>query len=493
MALATSRPAALAQVAEMPARNSNLAAQATGVTEVMITRIRTRACAMSRDFARSLLSAIARFSYDEHGVSAVVVAVALPGLIGFGALGAETGLWYTIKLQNQSAADAAAISAAYEVIAGKIDVTNDLTPAASAAAAQNGYSGTSPAVIYPYNDSTVSSGIAVTLQQTQRALLASMFLSGVTITTKAVAVIEILDNPCILALSTSGTDVEVSAASSLDLPNCSVAANSTSNSSIDIQDSTGSITAVTLITPGEISLQGNAIDPPAPPSEFILTSQPMIGARSIADPYAGTLTHTFLTTGMPTVGSCKSSTTGKVKTYSKANCIIAGLSIKTGQTVDLSPGTYWIKGNLTIASSGVLKCPTCDNVNGVTIILIAHNNKIGYVTMPSNATLNLNAPSSGPFAGLVLVQDSNGLPKGTLYTSTHSTFSMAPGATLNGLVYFPNSSMTLEGAAGTVNSKCLLLVADTVTFNGTFSLDTSGCVSAGLTNLPTINTVALAE
>jgi Putative Flp pilus-assembly TadE/G-like len=459
----------------------------------MITRIRTTASAISCDFARSLLSAIARFSHDEHGISAVVVAVALPGLIGFGALGAETGLWYTIKLQNQSAADAAAISAAYEVIAGKTNVTDDLTPAASAAATQNGYTGSNPAVIYPYSDSTVSNGVAVTLRQTQRALLASMFLSGVSIATKAVAVIEVLDNPCILALSTSGTDIEVNAASSLDLRNCSAAANSTSSSSVDIQDSTGSITAATLVTPGEISLQGNAIDPAAPSSEFILTSRPMIGARSIADPYAGRLTHTFLTTGMPTTGSCKSSTTHKVKTYSNTNCIITELSIKTGQTVDLLPGTYWITGYLTIASSGVLQCSKCVNGAGVTIILIAHKNKIGYVTMASNATIDLNAPSSGPFAGLVFVQDSNGLPNGTTYTSTHSTFSMALSTTLNGLVYFPNSSITVEGNLSATGSRCLLLVVDTVTFNGTFSLETLGCASAGLTNLPTINTVALAE
>jgi hypothetical protein len=39
-----------------------------------------------------------------------VGAIALPSLIGFGALGVETGMWYRIKAQNQSAADAAAIS-----------------------------------------------------------------------------------------------------------------------------------------------------------------------------------------------------------------------------------------------------------------------------------------------------------------------------------------------------------------------------------------------
>jgi Flp pilus assembly protein TadG len=138
---------------------------------------------------RSLFTAIVRILHNESGVSATIVAIALPGLIGFSALGVETGVWYTLKLQNQSAADAAALSAAYEIIAGKIDVISVLIPAASEAATRNGYRGTAPAVVYPYSDSVVSNGVAVILQQTQEALFATMFLSNITVATKAVAVI----------------------------------------------------------------------------------------------------------------------------------------------------------------------------------------------------------------------------------------------------------------------------------------------------------------
>jgi len=63
--------------------------------------------------------AIARIFRDTRGASATIVAIALPVLIGFGALGAETGVWFTFKLRSQSAADAAALAAAYEVIAGR--------------------------------------------------------------------------------------------------------------------------------------------------------------------------------------------------------------------------------------------------------------------------------------------------------------------------------------------------------------------------------------
>jgi Flp pilus assembly protein TadG len=459
---------------------------------------------------RSLFSAIARIWHDKSGASAMMVAIALPGLIGFGALGAETGVWFTIKLQNQSAADAAALSAAYQIIAGKLNAVSDLTPAASEAATRNGYKGTTPTVVYPYSDSIVSNGVAVTLQQTQGVSLAAMFLSDVTVATKAVAVIEALDNSCILALRTSSTGVEVADFTGLDMPNCSAVANSISRSAIELHGSTSSIAAATLVTAGEISLQGNPIDPAAPPSEFILASHAMIGAPSIVDPYAGILTHNFLTIGMPVVSRCRS-TTGAVTTYT-GNCVIRGTeltqpsikltantqisgpwTILTNQMVDLSPGTYWITGGLTVG--GVLKCSACDNVKGtgVTIILTAQTNKIGAVSMAPDAIFNLNSPSAGRFAGFVMVQDSNGLPPGWTYTKSQSTVGGRSAATLNGLIYFPNTSLTFHGHPSAAGPKCLILVVNTLMVDQTSSLETRGCAAVGLTNLPTVSTVALAE
>lgn len=468
---------------------------------------------MRVDLIPSLFGALARIFREESGATAAMVAIALPGLIGFGALGAETGAWFTLKLRNQSAADAAAISAAYQVIAGKTNLNSDLLPAASEAATRNGYRGSTPTVSYPYSDPVVSNGISVTLKQTQRALLAAMFLSDVTVSTHAVAVIEKLDNPCILALASGGTDVEVAGETHLDMPSCSAAANSISQNAIALHDSTSSITATTLISAGEVSLQGNPIDPSAPPPEFRLTSPAMIGGPTVADPYAGTLTHSFLTRSMPTAGSCTPSLTGGLTTYT-GNCVIAGTSLTepniklTGdtqisnswtilsrQTVDLAPGTYWVTGNLTVQSNGVIKCSACDNAvgTGVTIILTTQTNKIGALSIASNAMFNLNAPNSGPFAGLLIVQDSNSLPPNTTYRSSHSTIGGAPGATLNGLVYFPNSSMKFHGNPSVSGPRCLLLVVGTVNVNATSSLETDGCLSAGLANLPSVSTVALAE
>ncbi len=381
-----------------------------------------------------------------------MVAVILPALIGFAALGVETGVWYTIKVQNQSAADAGAISAAYQIVAGKTDVIGDLIPAASEAAAQNGYNGTTPTIVYPYADHIVSSGIAVTLHQTQRALLSAFFLSEITITTKAVGTIKPTGNPCILALGTSSTAVEISTATTLVMPNCAIVANSISRNAVALNSTTSSLTASTIVTAGELALQGTPVNPAALPHQFSLVSQPRIGAPVVTDPYANTLTHAFLTTGMTMANICIPTINGTSTIYQAGNCVIPspGLKISPGQTqtIDLAPGTYWVNGDLTIPPTATLRCSTCDNLKGtgVTIILPGR-------ASISGAPITLNAPSSGPFAGLLMVQDVDDVPP-----SPGSQISGGPGATLNGLIYFPKSSMTFHGNPSATGPKCLILV-----------------------------------
>ena len=56
---------------------------------------------------------------DTRGVTLVLIALTLSALMGFTALGVETGQWYAIKRQNQTAADMAAISGAFELDAGQ--------------------------------------------------------------------------------------------------------------------------------------------------------------------------------------------------------------------------------------------------------------------------------------------------------------------------------------------------------------------------------------
>jgi Flp pilus assembly protein TadG len=88
---------------------------------------------------------------DRRGAVAVAVAVLLPVLIGFAGIGVEIGLWFAVQRQNQSAADAAAISAALEYAAQiESGVPTNPTAAATATANYNLFSTSSPNTLTLY-------------------------------------------------------------------------------------------------------------------------------------------------------------------------------------------------------------------------------------------------------------------------------------------------------------------------------------------------------
>jgi Flp pilus assembly protein TadG len=50
----------------------------------------------------------------NDGFIAVMVALSISALIGVAGLATEVGMWYALKRENQTATDAAALSAAFE-------------------------------------------------------------------------------------------------------------------------------------------------------------------------------------------------------------------------------------------------------------------------------------------------------------------------------------------------------------------------------------------
>jgi Flp pilus assembly protein TadG len=572
-----------------------------GVLKGVAMRSRTGRQVMPNYFACSLRSPIGRVWRDERGVSAIIVALSLTVLVGFAGLGVETGLWYSIKRQNQSAADAAALSAAYEVLAGNTNVTTNLTPAATRAATQNGYTGNAPVVTYPYSDAIVNNAVAVKLDTPQRTLLTGLFLPSVTIETKAVAQVFPAAPGCILTLGTvpplaAGTpDVEVSGNSTLNAPDCSVMAASTDNCAINDHDQAGSITAKYLITAGQVSYgQGcNVFSPTNPPANLSAGLLTGVASQQFTDPYgsaSGTtpftnpctgtgdyLSHAFLTCNMPTLATdqryCYSGSPASGSTLIAGGVRFCGTLTIKNETVDLVPsggigsvvvtnqgnnytstptvtitggggsgatatpvmsgngkkvtgitltnpgsgytsaptitftlgspstvatatatvsnGVIWITdGDLALDSNGLLKCTTCNASTGVgvTIIFTAGPlNKIGAPTMQSNPNIdNLNAPGSGTYASLLMVQDT---VVGATYTTT-AQFQGTPGQTLSGLIYTPNSNLSFQGNPS-ITDNCLLVVAKTLTLAGNSGLAAGGCPATF--PLPEVKKVALAS
>jgi len=150
-------------------------------------------------------------------------------------------------------------------------------------------------------------------------------------------------------------------------------------------------------------------------------------------------------------------------------------------------------------TSSLLECTTCNVATGIGVTIILTKGTgggaiVGGVSMKAGATINsLNAPNSGSFSGVLIAQDPAGpftTPKtqGTKcknVSSPCSTFQGGPGATLNGLVYFPKTSMDFQGTPSIGSNSCLLLVVQQVEFAGNASLKDSGCSNAGLNTVPT--------
>jgi hypothetical protein len=457
-----------------------------------------------------------RLASDTRGVTLALVALTASALIGFTALGVETGLWYAVKRQNQSAADVAALSGAFELLPGK--PYSDICGFAKRDATRNGFRfalfncpANSPGCTSPASGQMCANNppktpgtanfnnanaVEVILAQQENALFASLSLANVTIHTRAVAVVSILDQSCLLALDQNPNDSQtilIQGNSTINAPNCSIADNTPNPNAIFLRGAAATVTADTLVSAGGVGTTGNPT--------FNLNTPARTNAPPVSDPYAATLTHVFLTTRMPPVppNACAAAPArGATTTYPANSVFCNGLATPNGGgTVNLSPGTYWVTdGDLAINSNGVLECTLCNGTNlGVTIIFTTTNGAagtIGAVTMQANAQIgNLNAPNSGTFAGLLFVQDT---VAGATYTSS-GTLQGGSNVALNGtgLVYFPHTNLAFQGTPQLGANGCLLVVANQVTLAGNSTLSATGCSSAGLNNTPTVKTVALAE
>jgi len=108
----------------------------------------------------------------------------------------------------------------------------------------------------------------------------------------------------------------------------------------------------------------------------------------------------------------------------------------------------------------------------------------GYSAYPTGGgELNIEAPKSGPWAGIALYTDPRTIgPQSVTYHGNSPTWK------ITGLVYMPNTSLTVSGAVSKSSNggACLALIVDSLRINGTGSIlmRPEDCASAGVT-LPT--------
>lgn len=394
-----------------------------------------------------------RLAADGRGNALVVAATCMPLLIGAAALGVDTIYMTLSKRQLQRSADSGALAGAYALVQNKAvadSVTRDLQLNNSIA-----LTGSPTVENAPTVGTNAGNGRAVRVALTATVPMAfwSVF-SNKTATIQAEATAAIIFNGqfCMLSLEDGNTTgVTFSGSAAIDL-GCGVASNSKSANAI-----TAGGSSTIKATP--ISAVGGV-----PSSTHYASPTTLL-------PYSPKQTDPYAALPVPTVPSGCKPTTYSVQPNSTATAPVA---VSTGVycyksydfkgTVTLPSGIYYVNsGDLGFGAQANVTCLQC------TFILTSDTaatspSSVASLTMNGGATLNLTAPKSGTYEGVLMYQD----PRATLGNAI--TINGNTGSVLEGGFYFPRAYLTMVGTAGMV-TRCIQLVARRLDFSGNASVD----------------------
>lgn len=374
----------------------------------------------------------------------IIVLLMLPVLIGFAALAVEGGLWYADRHELRAIADAAVLAAAWARAEGENE-----TDAAADEAEAMGLDDTMDVVeLNSPPEFGVYAGdvdaIEVIVTRTRPLMLSTLFLesSDIDIVMRAVANLSggNLGEACVLALDDDADSaIDVFGNGDIALEGCGVMANSDSDTAVTVSGS-ATLEADYLATVGNYSIS-------KPQDSNIGTFN--ASASALTDPFAS-----FTPAYLPSVPadcdySNEWSTGGSGSTASPpaGSVFCDGFTIKNN--VELESGTYYITG-------GSLSFTANANVTAtgpVTFVLTDD----ATVDIRGGATVDLSAPTSGEYNGLLFFS-----------TSTNAdTIKINGGASmsLDGALYFRNQDLVFQGNNST-SGGCLRIIAQTVSFGG---------------------------
>ena len=439
----------------------------------------------------------------EDGAVAIQMALTMVVLIGMGALATDIGYALFVQRQLQSAADAAAFSAAIAKSTNHPTITTEAYAVAGKIGFVTGANGVTVTVNNPpvnppasAADAGNASAVQVIIQQSLTLPLISAVCpllpgggcSGAfTVAAQAVAAPG-AGGACAWQLSGSATPgVTISNGAVVNLEDCGLTVCSTATSgnkalsisggaALNIKDSSGnfsnkypvSVAGGASITNGAtINNVSNACQSP--------TCKQNQGACVNADPYAGVT--------MPTMPGGCSLGTAKSYGYSATLQTISpgvwcnGVSFGSSAQIKLNPGVYYVKGGYFNVGGAVTMTGT-----GVTIVLTGSASD-GYSTpyaeinnpgIGNGANVTLTAPTTGATAGIVFFGDRNAP------ASNVNIFGGGASMDITGAIYLPTQQAQFSN--GIANpSGCTQLIAGQIQFTGgaNFSNNCAGMGTSG--------------
>lgn len=392
----------------------------------------------------------------EGGNVAILFAVLLPVIVGGAGLGVETTYWRYKQLQLQGAADAAAYAAGVEKRSGSADPV--VISAAGEAARDNGFDPAAGAVQVntpPTSGAvTTANAVEVILQSNVERFFTAYFTSApVQMRARAVSTFTASGAACVLALGPGASPaISVGGSANLSVDGCNVMANSIANNAVLVQGS-AHLTAPCVISGGGVQFSGGV--------NLTSCAAAVTQAPRAADPYKSLA-------APATTSPCKNDSSPNLQpgTY------CSGIEVHNSKT--MAPGVYVISAGDFRLTGGAQITGT-----GVTIYL-----KTGRVDLNGNALVQLSAPTSGPYSGILFYGDRTSVGGSNVFTGT-------AGSSLTGALYFPSQDVDYRGNFSG-QSGCTQIVASTVEWTGNTSVSVD-CSAQGMATVPVLGVVKVVE
>jgi Putative Flp pilus-assembly TadE/G-like len=395
--------------------------------------------------------------FKDSGNVAIMTALVVPMLVGGAGFAVETVYWYRQDLQLQQAADKAAYAGALALRAGQN--ISAIRAAATAMANANGFTGT-PVTNWPPTSGPNAGNVrAVEVLATQQLprFFSSVIREGmITEDSRAVALTVPGAEACVLALSPSANAaVNVAGNANLSLTGCVVMANSNAANGVQVQNAAALLQAECVVSVGGVQFHDAG-------STILDCAAAMTQQPPTADPLAG----------LPEPPNGANGTyNAATRTYSPGY-FPSGMSFTGNQTYTLNPGVYVLNGNFSASGSGTI------NGTGVTIFM-----RSGSVSLNGNTRINLTAPTTGTYAGVLFF--------GGRTNTASNTFNGTSNSRLTGILYFPGQALSYLGNFSGTDG-CTLVIANTVSWSGATNLN-QDCTHFNFPPVPATSTIALVE
>jgi hypothetical protein len=482
-----------------------------------------------RNQCASAVVRLRRLRKDERGAVSIMMGFLMVPLVGFLALGFEVSNWYSITRGMQHAADAATLAAATNNSVILVGALPAYEAEARAVAATYGFvGGTNNVTINVRNDQTCpltgdTNCYSVSISGYTPLLLSQVVgfkgdgnINGSLqkqLSAVAVAKPSSPADICVLALASSGANpaIHTNGAPTANLNGCNTLSYTGSdcnghNLGIGTSFTVGSFNSG---CGAKQRTNQSELSPPDPYKNQISGNIPNYVNNPCNNNFPQEQkqgNHYSLDASTQPL-NLANLVVGNTLTLLPGNNFVCGDQLLTGDvTVNTPSGQSAVliieNGLLDLNSHTFQTAQTCNPPavqiscsSGLTIVFTGDPTSATYKHYPFDnqgpgGVLDITPPTTGPWAGIALVQDPNLQDvNGNLDISAAGN---SPTLNITGLIYTPNAMITLKGAINASNNgkgnPCLVVVADNVQIDGTGGFakaNPTQCQSAGLTT-PTV-------